>query len=623
MKIRTRLLIFNAAILTVTATVLGATFFIFGENFLHQIAIREIGLTSRQALSVVDGFFENRLAEQKTLSRSTFFFRDFNYQEIEQRFSDYRNFFQTYQSISFYDPKRIRKIDLSRLDLLETGGPAAVFDEAARTDEPVMHFDLSNPLRPAVLIVTRVQRKGGPLVGFVSAMVPLVSVHQALGDLSQPLSSQIRTDVQIFSDDGSKIYSRLESQGLSDSNLLVESIDSLVSRARRDPTIARSLNGQGRTALLWPQTSDLATLYESREAFTVVYKRNGHGGTKSWRLALRVLKEDINRPITLIRYMVISLFVSILLVALALNRWLSRSLSQPIEALTASLRTFDLSPNRNTLGERNSQDEVGVLTHGLNEMTARLRNSFAEASSTAKFAALGEMAAGIAHEINNPLTVILGKAVLLEKTARDSNVPGLQESSNKIVEMVTRISKTIHALRLYARSGDSDPVGAETVQSIVDSTLDICHERFRLSQINLEVIIEPLDAVILARPVQVSQILMNLLNNAHDALIGLPAEQNTKENRWIKIKVVETDTEVHIGVENGGPLIPSQTVKRLFEPFFTTKPVGTGTGIGLTISQRLALANNGRIEFDETSLVTRFVVIFPRADIELGAPVTK
>lgn len=613
MKIRTRLLIFNAAILTVTATVLAATFFLFGEKFLHQLAIGEINWTSRQALSVVDRFFETRLAEQKNLSRSTFFFRELNFEEIQARFDDYRNYFQTYQSISFYDTKRIRRIDLNRLDLLDVGSPAAVFDAAMKTPEPVMHFDLSNPLRPAVMFVTRVQRKGEPLRGFISAVVPLVSMQQTLAGLAQPLSSQIRSDVQIFAEDGTRIYSRLESHGLSDPDILVESIDSLASRARLNPSLATELRSS--------ESSDYATLYESRHAFTAVYQRKSDQDHKAWRLALRVLKDDIERPITLIRYMVISLFISILLVALALNRWLSHSLFQPIESLTASLQTFDLSPAKATLGGKGGRDEIGVLTHGLNEMTARLRSNFAEASSAAKFAALGEMAAGIAHEINNPLTVILGKAVLLEKTARDANLPVLQESSNKIVEMVTRISKTIHALRVYARSGDSDPVGAETVQSIVDSTLDICNERLRLSSIHLEVTVDPPDAVVLARPVQVSQILMNLLNNAHDALTSLPPEFNTSENRWIRISAYETDKEVQIAVENGGPLIPAATARRLFEPFFTTKPVGAGTGIGLTISQRLATANNARIVFDENSSVTRFVLIFPRADLELGNPV--
>jgi signal transduction histidine kinase len=614
MKIRTRLLIFNVAILTVTATALAATFFLFSEKFLHQIALGEINSTSQQALSILERFFEMRIAEQKNLSRSTFFFRPLKHDEIQARFEDYRNYFQTYQSISFYDTNRIRRIDLNRLDLLDAGSPVHVFDAAMKTPEPIMHFDLSNPLRPAVMFVTRIQKKDGPLKGFISAVVPLVSMQQALTGLAQPLSSQIRSDVQIFADDGTRIYSRLESQGLADPKLSIDSLDTLAENARRNPALARIIKNS--------DSKEVATLYESQAAYTAVYQRTGEEGQKSWRLALRVLKEDIERPITLIRYMFISLFISILLVALALNRWLSHSLFQPIEALTASLQTFDLNPAKPAVGEMDSQDEIGVLTRGLNEMTSRLRSNFAEVSSAAKFAALGEMAAGIAHEINNPLTVILGKAVLLESTARDSKLPVIEESSNKIVEMVVRISKTIHALRIYTRSGDTDPIGAEAVQSIIDSTLDICNERLRLSSIHLEVTVEPPDTLVLARPVQVSQILMNLLNNAHDALTSLPAEHNSEKNRWIKIDALETETDVRIAVENGGPLIPPQTARRLFEPFYTTKPIGAGTGIGLTISQRLATANNARIVFDETASVTRFVLIFPRADLELGNPIT-
>lgn len=614
MKIRSRLLIFNVAILTVTASVLATTFFIFGANFLHQIAIGEINSTSQQALSVVDRFFESRVAEQKILAQATFFFRKLDYPQIQARFDEYRNNFQTYQSISYYDTNRIRRIDLNRLDLQNRGAPDHVFDAAIKTSEPVMHFDLSNPMRPAVMFVTRLQRKAEPLRGFISAVVPLVSMQQSLAGLAQPLSSQIRSDVQIFAEDGTQIYSRLESQGLSNPSLSVESLDTLADRARRDPKLARVLKQVG--------SADDAILYESKTSFTAVHKRIGDNGHNSWRLALRVLKEDIDRPITLFRYLMISLFITILLVALALNRWLSHSLFQPIEALTSSLQTFDLHSKKGTLDDNVGQDEIGVLASGLSELTSRLRSNLAEVSSAAKFAALGEMAAAIAHEINNPLTVILGKAVLLEKTARDANIPALEESSNKIVEMVTRISKTIHALRIYARSGDSDPIGAESVQSIIDSTLDICSERLRLASIRLDVNVDPPDTVILARPVQVSQILMNLLNNAHDALVSLPNGPASQDGRWIKINARETEMEVHIAVENSGDLIPAETARRLFEPFFTTKPSGTGTGIGLTISQRLAAANHARIEFDESASFTRFVLIFPRADLELNKPIT-
>lgn len=136
-------------ILTVTATVLAATFSCLAKNFFTSSPLAKlIRLASRRFR--LSSAFLKLVLPNKDLARSTFFFRPLEYDVIQGRFEDYRNYFQTYQSISFYDTKRIRRIDLNRLDLLNTGAPAHVFDAALKTSEPIMHFDLSNPLRPAV-----------------------------------------------------------------------------------------------------------------------------------------------------------------------------------------------------------------------------------------------------------------------------------------------------------------------------------------------------------------------------------------------------------------------------------------------------------------------------------------
>jgi C4-dicarboxylate-specific signal transduction histidine kinase len=255
-------------------------------------------------------------------------------------------------------------------------------------------------------------------------------------------------------------------------------------------------------------------------------------------------------------------------------------------------------------------------------LTERMKRNFAELSTTSKFVALGEMAAGIAHEINNPLTVIMGKASLLEKAGEHVDANLVHESSIKIIEMVHRITRTVHALRVYARSGETDPVGVESVESIINSTLDVCLERLRLASIRIDVSIEPTDAMIIARPVQISQILMNLLNNAHDAIMAADrAGEISSSDKWIRLTAKETATHVLIAVENGGPRIPQGVAQRLFEPFFTTKPSGVGTGLGLMISRRLAHVNGSDLQFDISSPITRFELTFPRPDLELLQPV--
>ena len=618
MNVRTRLLVFNVALMLVTVLTLGGTFYVFGEQYLHHVAIDEISRSSRQALIIVEHFFQTRLAEQKTLSGSTFFYRKLDYAQIQQRFEDYRHYYQTYHSISFFDAARVRRIDLNRLDLGKKTEMDRFFDRALATDGPVYEFDVSNPLRPLVHFLTKLQRPGEPLIGYVFATVPLTNLQRTLVALSTPQSVQGRADVQLFARDGSRIYSRLD--GKTGESLAA-------STAERSDLKKRPLTVEDTTPD-YDGALYQGTLYESPDEFTIIFERAGGtdatADANSWKLAFRVSKDDLERPIVMVRKMMIAIFAALFLIAIALNRWLSQSLLLPIENLTSSLRTYKFGQVEMSSEDMKRSDEIGVLTRGVHELTERMKTNFAELSSTSKFVALGEMAAGIAHEINNPLTVIMGKAMILGKIgdgeAKNADTTAIRDSAEKIIEMVHRITRTIHALRVYARSGENDAVGVESVQSIISSTLDICLERLRLSSIHLEVDIDPPDAVVIARPVQISQILMNLLNNAHDAIATADRDSRNQlpaSEKWIRMIVRESDSHVLIIIENGGPRIPSRVANRLFEPFFTTKPAGIGTGLGLTISQRLAAANGAVLSFDSKKPFTRFVLEFPRPDIEL------
>lgn len=584
----------------VTALCLGITFYVIGEKFLRNLALQELSRSSRQALYVVENFFANRKSEQATLAKGTFFFREIDPKVIHSRFEDYRVSFRMYQDISFYDRDRIRRIDLTRIDLGLPTTQTELFDRADHSAGPVYSFDVENPLRPTVVFATRIQRPGQTKIGYIVASVPLGRLQNVLLPLSEPLSQDIRADIQIFAQDGTRIYSRLESGGLASVELVEKSGHS---NAHGEP---RKLGNGG-------------LLYENQDAFTVLFERvtSGDAGA-SWKLAFRVMKADIERPINFFRNLIISVFCALLFLAFALNRWLSESMLTPIEGLTNAMQDIGSGQTASIQLDselQNRKDEIGVLSRGLHEMTEKMKENFAELSSASKFVALGEMAGDIAHEINNPLTVIMGKASLLEAASKSGDKTTMTESSQKIIEMVSRISKTIHGLRSYSRSGESDPIGAENIKNIIDFTLDICQERIRLNQIKLSVDIDPVDSTIIARPVQVSQILMNLINNAFDALtMGThPIDTN---DRWLLIEVREDASWVYLSVENGGPRIPTEIADQLFKPFFTTKPQGRGTGIGLTISRRLAETNEARLSLDRDRPFTRFTIQFPRPTTE-------
>ena len=214
----------------------------------------------------------------------------------------------------------------------------------------------------------------------------------------------------------------------------------------------------------------------------------------------------------------------------------------------------------------------------------------------------------VAHEINNPVAIIHGLAYRLQKVLKKSELPEDSEAYGIISEIdqtTTRITKIIKGLKAFSRSGDQDDFLAVKLISIIDETLALCAESFRRYGIKLEVSDVPDTLYLECRQVQISQVLLNLLNNAKDAISEL-------EDRWIKIDVRHNDEKVWISVEDSGSGIPESVVEKLFQPFFTTKSAGKGTGLGLSISQGLIEDHRGRFFYDANSSNTRFVIILPR-----------
>mgnify|MGYP001574040869 CR=1 FL=1 len=225
---------------------------------------------------------------------------------------------------------------------------------------------------------------------------------------------------------------------------------------------------------------------------------------------------------------------------------------------------------------------------------------------TSKLVALGEMSGGIAHEINNPLAIILGKAIQLNKSIRNGKFSAEQgtEQLEKIISATERIAKIIRGLRLISRNGEKDPLVSVKIKDLMSDVLGLCSERFVQSGISLEVKTLP-EISILCRPVQIAQVLTNLLNNAFDAVSSL-------QERWVRVGVELQGTTIHIVVLDSGHGIPTQIADKLMQPFFTTKEVGKGTGLGLSISNGIIADHGGRLWLDRSSLNTRFVIELPQ-----------
>jgi len=224
-----------------------------------------------------------------------------------------------------------------------------------------------------------------------------------------------------------------------------------------------------------------------------------------------------------------------------------------------------------------------------------------------KMAALGHMAAGIAHEVNNPLAIIQGKAELLSHLAQKGAIEAekVESTSKTIQTTVSRIVKVIRGLRVFSGSSDQDPFTIARARDIVEDTLELCRERFRHMNISLTVGKFSDDLGLQCRPNQISQVLLNLLNNSYDHV-------REQADRWVRIEVVDLGEHVEFSVTDSGQGLPEIVRDQVFEPFFTTKDVGKGIGLGLSISQGMVEEHGGVIRIDSFHRNTRFVFQIPK-----------
>jgi PAS domain S-box-containing protein len=239
-----------------------------------------------------------------------------------------------------------------------------------------------------------------------------------------------------------------------------------------------------------------------------------------------------------------------------------------------------------------------------------LEASRAQMVSSSRLSALGMMAGGIAHEINNPLAVIHASAANISRTAESGSVqvPVVLKNCNRISQTADRISRIVRSLRHVAREGSADEFRETPVGEIVDETLELCAERFRAHNIPLAVSAVDPAAVISCREAQICQVLLNLLQNAYDELVDLEGD------RWVKLDVTYCRGWVVFSVTDSGLGISPEHQAHIMEPFFTTKPVGKGTGLGLSISRSIALEHGGTLELDRQSPHTCFRLKLPLSD---------
>jgi len=226
--------------------------------------------------------------------------------------------------------------------------------------------------------------------------------------------------------------------------------------------------------------------------------------------------------------------------------------------------------------------------------------------SSSRLAALGQFSAGVAHEINNPLTVILWRLKSIQKKYMNQDqFSEISKDIDSIEVNSKRIDKIIKGIKTLTKNAEKDSFEKVTVRSIKEQLEDILVPKVDLGNFKYEFISDSLESEVSMREVQIIQVLINLINNSIDAIEDL-------EDRWIKIESFTKDNSLIYTVTDSGNGIPKKDQAQLFKLFFTTKSVNKkGTGIGLTLSAQIIKDHQGSLSYNSSSLNTQFVIKLP------------
>lgn len=294
----------------------------------------------------------------------------------------------------------------------------------------------------------------------------------------------------------------------------------------------------------------------------------------------------------------------------------------PIESFTINLLSrngtevemlFSVTTRRNSNGE-----VTGVL--GIGQNITELRDMQAQLIQASKLASLGEMSAGVAHELNQPLNVIRMASVnILRKmdAGHELDAAYLRDKLQRIERQTVRAAVIIDHMRMFGRIATRlDEV--IDINDVVQSSLEMVRQQLRLELVELDTELESNLPPTLGSVIQLEQVLINLVNNARDAYRERP--DDAQESRRIRISSCRVDDRVEIRVADRAGGIPEALLDRIFEPFFTTKEVGQGTGLGLSVSYGIIREMQGELRARNVDGGAEMTISLPVATQSPEAP---
>lgn len=329
---------------------------------------------------------------------------------------------------------------------------------------------------------------------------------------------------------------------------------------------------------------------------------------QEWIIVLYELKSDVLAPMDKFK----DFFIFIIVCTFGFVFFLSINLIQkntgPIEILKDATRKI----SGGSFGHRiiiESGDEFESLGRDFNEMSSKLKEGRELLISAAKMSTMGQMAAGIIHEIKQPLSAIYGNIELAMLDRLDADEK--RDRLNKVLSAVDRLNSILEKFRSFS-SPSKEIVEDVSINHTVSQIYDLMEHELHLKRV--ECIIEMEDNLppVHGDDQELQQVVSNLIVNAIDAL-----EDKDTDNRRIIIRTGSSEEKVFLSIDDNGCGIPKKLQERIFDPFFTTKTSDKGTGLGMAIIQSILHRHNATLELkSEEGKGAKFTITFLKSSIK-------
>lgn len=318
---------------------------------------------------------------------------------------------------------------------------------------------------------------------------------------------------------------------------------------------------------------------------------------KGWVVVVEAKREFFMAPLATIKTRIFWWSGLVLVFMVPASFFFSKSISRPIREVIDG--TILIGRDLRHRIPVHSQDEVGTLAREINFMASSLQQHLEEKKRIAdricqseKLASIGEMAAGLAHELNTPLSNVRAMSSMARKDLKNgkSTPESLADDFDDILEQTAVCAEIISGLLSFARHQIQEK-SYQDIDALVEGSLSLT--RIQLAKKDIKVVVEDTGELPLLHidPHQIQQVFVNILLNARDAL---------EPGGQLAISCKAADDSLSIVFKDGGHGIPPEDLARIFDPFFTTKEVGKGTGLGLSVSYGIIKSHGGDIHVDST-----------------------